>query len=159
MSIEPLQPPPPPGNRTPRQRQSLAWFRFYEELNDFLSADRRKRSFPHDFDRRASIKDMIESFGVPHTEVELILVNGNSVDFSHIVADADYISVYPVFESLDIRPLLKLRPEPQRKPDDRQLVKGLRGQAVSPNYGHDMQPALGCNQRPTPAMPYAKIPA
>jgi hypothetical protein len=114
--MEPLQPPPPPGNRTPRQRQSLAWFRFYEELNDFLSADRRKRSFPHAFDRRASIKDMIESFGVPHTEVELILVNGKSVDFSHIVADADYISVYPVFESLDIRPLLKLRPEPLRKP-------------------------------------------
>jgi hypothetical protein len=92
-----------------------ARMRFYEELNDFLPAARRKTGFEHTFRRRASIKDMIESLGVPHTEVELILVNGESVDFSHIVMDGDVISVYPVFESLDIRPLLKLRPEPLRK--------------------------------------------
>jgi len=85
-------------------------------LNDFLPADRRKTAFIHTFTRRASIKDMIESFGVPHTEVELIIVNGRSVDFSHIVTDQDHISVYPVFESIDIRPLLRLRPAPLRCP-------------------------------------------
>ena len=100
-----------------RQPQcSLAWFRFYEELNDFLPVYRRKRRFPHDFSRRTSIKDMIESLGVPHTEIEVILVNGESVDFSYIVNDGDDISVYPMFESLDIRPLLKLRPQPLRLP-------------------------------------------
>ena len=90
--------------------------RFYEELNDFLSPALRKVAFSHTFDRRASVKDMIESFGVPHTEVDIILVNGESVDFSCIVQDGDRISVYPVFESLDISPLLRLRPAPLRSP-------------------------------------------
>jgi uncharacterized protein with PIN domain len=90
--------------------------RFYEELNDFLSPALRKVAFSHTFDRRASVKDMIESFGVPHTEVDIILVNGDSVDFSYIVQNGDHISVYPVFESLDISPLLRLRPAPLRSP-------------------------------------------
>jgi len=90
--------------------------RFYEELNDFLPAALRKVDIPHTFDRRASVKDMIESLGVPHTEVDIILVNGRSVDFSYIVQDGDRISVYPVFESLDISPLLRLRPAPLRSP-------------------------------------------
>lgn len=93
-----------------------ATFRFYEELNDFLAPELRKTTFTHAFDRRASVKDMIESFGVPHTEVDLILVNGNSVDFHYIVGDEDRISVYPVFESLDISPLVRLRPKPLRHP-------------------------------------------
>jgi len=90
--------------------------RFYAELNDFLSPALRGIDIPHEFERRASVKDMIEAFGVPHTEVEVILVNGRSVDFSYIVQDGDRISVYPVFESVDITPLLRLRPEPLREP-------------------------------------------
>lgn len=90
--------------------------RFYEELNDFLSPALRKVAFSHTFERRTSVKDMIESFGVPHTEVEIILVNGRSVDFSCLVQDGDHISVYPVFESLDVSPLLRLRPAPLRTP-------------------------------------------
>jgi uncharacterized protein with PIN domain len=97
-------------------QRSLAWFRFYEELNDFLPAHLRTRRFPHVFARRASIKDMIEALGIPHTEIEVILVNGESVDFSYIVNDGDDVSVYPMFESLDIRPVLKLRPQPLRLP-------------------------------------------
>jgi len=93
-----------------------AWFRFYEELNDFLPPAQRKVGFEHRFDRRTSIKDMIESLGVPHPEIELILVNGRSVDFSHIVEDSDRISVYPVFESLDVSSLIRLRPNPLRNP-------------------------------------------
>ncbi len=90
--------------------------RFYEELNDFLTPKLRKVAFSHAFDRRTSVKDMIESFGVPHTEVDIILVNGESVDFSRLVQDGDRISVYPVFESLDVSPLLRLRPAPLRTP-------------------------------------------
>ncbi|MER2530018.1 MAG: Mut7-C RNAse domain-containing protein [Candidatus Competibacter sp.] len=88
--------------------------RFYEELNDFLPSARRKIRFIHEFQRRASIKDMIEALGVPHTEVDLILVNGQSVDFNHIVRDGDHISVYPTFESFDIQPLVRVRPRPLR---------------------------------------------
>jgi len=93
-----------------------ASFRFYAELNDFLPPARRQTAFDHAFSGRVSIKDMIESLGVPHPEVDLILVNGLSVDFHYTVQDGDSISVYPVFESLDIRPLLRLRPEPLRVP-------------------------------------------
>ena len=88
--------------------------RFYEELNDFLPLARRKVQFVHEFRRRASVKDMIEALGVPHTEIDLILVNGRSVDFTHIVRDGDRISVYPMFESLDIGPLVRVRPRPLR---------------------------------------------
>lgn len=89
--------------------------RFYEELNDFLPPQWRKTPFTHALTRRTSVKDLIESFGVPHTEVEVILVNGESVDFSYIVQPGDRISVYPVFESLDIAPLVRLREKPLRE--------------------------------------------
>ncbi|OQK17709.1 twitching motility protein PilT [Methyloprofundus sedimenti] len=90
--------------------------RFYEELNDFITPALRKVEIVHVFFRKASIKDIIESFGVPHTEVELILVNGISVNFAYTVKDGDRISVYPKFESFDITPILRLRPKPLRLP-------------------------------------------
>ncbi len=93
-----------------------ALFRFYAELNDFLPAERRQRIFPCSFELSGSVKDMIESLGVPHTEVDLILANGRSVDFAYLVRDGDHISVYPVFESIDISPVLRVRPEPLREP-------------------------------------------
>jgi len=92
------------------------YFRFYEELNDFLPKDKRKKRFEHHYIDRASVKDVIESFGVPHTEVDLILVNGKSAGFNYIINDGDEISVYPVFESLDISEVQHLRPKPLRRP-------------------------------------------
>ncbi len=89
-------------------------FRFYEELNDFLPKEKRKTRFEYNFIDRTSIKDMIESLGIPHTEIDLILVNGNSVNFSYLVNDKDDISVYPVFESLDISDIQHLRAKPLR---------------------------------------------
>ncbi len=91
-----------------------ALFRFYEELNHFLPPWRRRQTFRHSFRGRSSVKDMIEALGVPHTEIELILANGRSVRFSYLVRDGDRISVYPMFEALDITPLLRLRPKPLR---------------------------------------------
>jgi len=93
-----------------------AWFRFYEELNDFLPAERRRADFPYSFRGRPSVKDAVEAVGVPHAEVDLILVNGRPVDFHYHLEPGDRVSVYPVFESLDITPVLRLRPEPLRHP-------------------------------------------
>ncbi len=93
-----------------------AYFRFYEELNDFLPEEKRKVRFDHQFIDRTSVKDMIESLGVPHSEIDMILVNGNSVDFSYLVQHNDEISVYPVFESLDISSVQHLRKIPLRDP-------------------------------------------
>lgn len=93
-----------------------AWLRFYAELNDFLPPERRGRPVEYSFYVSPSVKDAIESFGVPHTEVDLVLVNGSSVDFTHPLKDGDRVSVYPVFESIDISPVLKVRPKPLREP-------------------------------------------
>jgi uncharacterized protein len=93
-----------------------AYFRLYAELNDFLPVERRGTSFSYSFTGRASVKDLIEGLGVPHTEVDLIVVNGESVGFAYQVEDGDRISVYPMFEALDIAGLERLRPEPLREP-------------------------------------------
>ncbi len=61
---------------------NLAWFRFYEELNEFLPSEKRKVEFNYSFAGTPSIKDAIEAIGVPHVEVDLILVNNLSVGFS-----------------------------------------------------------------------------
>jgi uncharacterized protein with PIN domain len=94
---------------------AIANFRFYEELNDFLPQERRKRVFRYACAKAATVKNAIEALGVPHTEVELVLVNGESVDYSYLVQEDDFISVYPQFEALDVSSLLKLRDEPLRR--------------------------------------------
>jgi uncharacterized protein len=91
-----------------------ATFCFHEELNDFLPSERRGREFPIPCARNATTKHMIEALGVPHTEVELILVNGQSVGFDRLLRDGDRVTVYPCFESLGITPLLRVRAGPLR---------------------------------------------
>ena len=99
----------------PNSTMNNVQFRFYEELNDFLPVEKQKVCFTHIVPPKTAIKDVIESLGVPHTEIDLILVNGKSVDFSYQVQSDDYISVYPVFEGLDISQIIHLRAEPLRK--------------------------------------------
>ncbi|MCL4183986.1 MAG: MoaD/ThiS family protein [Burkholderiaceae bacterium] len=93
---------------------TTATFRFYEELNDFLAPARRSRDFDHVCARAATVKHEIEALGVPHTEVELVLVNGESVGFDRLLRDGDRVAVYPKFESLDVTPLLRVRETPLR---------------------------------------------
>jgi len=92
-----------------------ACFRFYAELNDHLPLGQQYRLVERQFFLPASVKDMIESIGVPHAEVDLILVNGESSDFTRLIQNGDRVAVYPVFESIDITPVLRLRPQPLRE--------------------------------------------
>lgn len=94
--------------------REMVTFRFYEELNDHLKLDLRKREIPQYFNNGQTVKDAIEKMGVPHCKIDLILANGQSVDFDYRLNDGDFISVYPVFESFDISPVLRLHPEPLR---------------------------------------------
>jgi uncharacterized protein with PIN domain len=96
--------------------RSQAELRFYEELNDFLPEARRKRDIVVAIERGRSVKDAIESLGVPHVEVDLILVDGVSVDFAHVLRGGERVSVYPMFERLDIAPVRRLRGLPLREP-------------------------------------------
>ena len=91
-----------------------AEFRFYEELNDFLPAARRRRAFEWAFRGTPSVKDTIEAIGVPHTEVDLVIVDGRSVGFGEKLYGGERVAVYPVFEAIDISPLVRLRPAPLR---------------------------------------------
>ncbi len=93
-----------------------ATVRMYAELNDFLPSERRKRAFRYDFHGHPAVKDAIEALGVPHTAVDLVLVDGTSVGFDYQLRDGDRVAVYPVFETLDITPLVRLRPAPLREP-------------------------------------------
>jgi len=49
-----------------------------------------------------TVKHLVESIGIPHTEIGLILVNGNSAGFDFIVQIGDRVAVYPHFSSFEI---------------------------------------------------------
>jgi uncharacterized protein with PIN domain len=121
----------------------VAELRFYEELNDFLPEERRKRAIAVEVDRARSVKDAIESQGVPHTEVDLVIVDGRSVDFAHLLRGGERVAVYPMFESLDIAPLVRLRPRALRDPrfvaDTHlgKLARHLRMAGFDTLYGND----------------------
>jgi uncharacterized protein with PIN domain len=90
--------------------------RAYAELNDFVVAEDRGVTVRRPFQPHQTAKDVVEAMGIPHTEVDLLLVNGEPVDFGHRPSAGDRIAVYPVFEALDIAPVARLRPAPLRDP-------------------------------------------
>jgi hypothetical protein len=90
--------------------------RLYAELNDFVPESRRHVAFVVSCDARVAAKDLIERIGVPHTEIDLLLVNSEPAPFDRRLADSDRLAVYPVFESFDIGPVTRVRPEPLRDP-------------------------------------------
>lgn len=90
--------------------------RFYAELNDFLAPGQRGHEISLELNQPRSVKDLIESIGIPHPEIDLILVNGNPVRLDHLVQDSENISVYPLFRSLDISPIQHCQPEQPLEP-------------------------------------------
>src|SRR5262245_49382964 len=105
---------------------ALVFFRFYAELNDFLTPEHRGRRFFHALREAAAVKDTIEALGVPHPEVELILVNGTPVPLSHLLRDGDDVAVYPAFAMLELEGLTRAAPplpQPARFAIDAHLSK------------------------------------
>jgi uncharacterized protein with PIN domain len=90
-----------------------ATFRFYSELNDFLPRERRGRQITTPCARMATTKHMIEALGVPHTEVELLLVNGESAGLDLLLEEGDRVAVYPRFTRFDVA---SLAPAPSLPP-------------------------------------------
>jgi uncharacterized protein with PIN domain len=89
---------------------ATATFRFYGELNVFVAPARRQQAFACRCAQAATAKHMIEALGVPHTEVELLLVNGTPALFDHLLCDGDRVAAYPRFASIDSETLPPLRP-------------------------------------------------
>lgn len=92
------------------------YLRFYASLNQFFPAEKDGKIHTHYFKGRQSIKDRIESMGVPHTEIHLLLVNGSPVDFDYLVQEEDRISVYPPLSFLKLPDNFRLRPPYPGKP-------------------------------------------
>ncbi len=81
-----------------------ASFRFHGELAHFLPRERRGRSFAYDYARAATLKNAIESLGVPHTEVGRLLVNGEPATLQRTVRERDTVEVFPADANCDPDP-------------------------------------------------------
>jgi len=76
-------------------------FRCYGELNDYLPIFLRQKTLQLDTDP-VFIIDLINSLHIPYSQVELVLANGQSVDFFYTVQENDRVSVYPQFHSIEL---------------------------------------------------------
>lgn len=69
---------------------------FFGDLDFFLGSKFRTQPVERRLSERTSIKDVIESCGVPHPEVDAILVNGQAVGFDHTLVNEAEVTVLPV---------------------------------------------------------------
>jgi len=70
--------------------------RFHGDLNVFLGSKAGDAVIERRLAEKTSIKDVIESCGVPHPEVDLILVDEQPVGFDHTLANDTKVEVFPV---------------------------------------------------------------
>lgn len=66
------------------------------DLDFFVRSGARDRRIERSLGEKTSVKDVIEACGVPHPEIDLILVNGQPVDFDYAIASDADIELYPV---------------------------------------------------------------
>ena len=91
-------------------------FIFLGYLKQLLKKELRTAStFLHYFDRRASIKDVIESLGIPHPVIGNLIVNGQEVEFDYILLDNDAVEVSPLTPPVNPFIPTVLRPEALEK--------------------------------------------
>ena len=98
----------------PIQKTSI--FQFFKELNDFLPKDNQNKKFEYTFINKPSIKDTIQAIGVPHVEVDIILVNGKSVDLDYLVGGGEDIQVFPGTNQFQEKNVINHLPEYPEKP-------------------------------------------
>ena len=92
---------------------ALIKFTFHDHLKRLLHRDLREPVFfEHTLERKASIKDVVESLGVPHPVVGMLTVNCQEVDFNYILQDNDTVNVTPLRPPVDPFSPTLLRPVP-----------------------------------------------
>jgi hypothetical protein len=86
---------------------------FWGNLKELLRPPfRGLKRVEYELTRQASVKDIIEALGVPHTEVGRLIVAGREISFSFPGADDDTLDVYPLSPPVDVTTPTLLRPEP-----------------------------------------------
>jgi uncharacterized protein len=98
--------------------------RCHDQLNDFLPVQQRAITLEIASKSTRSAKDLIESIGIPHTEIDIIVDNGRSISLTDQVRPGDSIEVYPVFASIGryttTQAIIHCQPEPL--PDSRFIL-------------------------------------
>ncbi len=79
--------------------------RCYGELNEYLPAIWQHGSFGMTISCQTTVADVLNICLLPIAEIDLILVNGDAVDFDYQIKSNDKLSIYPFFRSIDIAPL------------------------------------------------------
>ena len=106
-----------------------AFFFFHNELNDFFQNESSEMCFEAEFNGHETVKHVIESLGVPHTEVGVILINGESVGFDQNPHHQNCIHVYPSRDGVLVSPVIDLKPEPLK--DIRFVLDGHLGKLAT----------------------------
>lgn len=86
-------------------------FRFYGDLKRFLPQGKRTGAFTYAVKGSPAVKDTIEALGVPHGEVDGLVINGRSVGFYEPVKGNDTIAVYPDSSKIRLRKIKRLKPK------------------------------------------------
>ncbi len=88
-----------------------ATFQFHADLDELLPKGKRGAKIQVKINGHETVKHLIEALGVPHTEVDVVLVNGESVPFAYRLKSGDQVQVYPPRVKVDVTPVIRLRPE------------------------------------------------
>ncbi len=103
-------------NLTYPQVLTTAHFRFLGTLNDFLPIEKRNIKFIHTVKGQPAIKDTLEALGVPHTEIDCMIVDGKSVDFAYQLKGGERVNVYSYDKAVKGKKIKCLRPKLPRNP-------------------------------------------
>jgi hypothetical protein len=95
---------------------STVHVRFFEELNQYLSIDQRKKWIDISTGEGTTLQNLLNTLKIPISEVELIIVNGHSQRLDYVLQSGDRLAVYPKFESFDIHEHVQFREHPLRNP-------------------------------------------
>jgi uncharacterized protein with PIN domain len=80
----------------------FVYIRLFAGLNFFVPNRLKQKTIQLRLFGNPSVKDVVESVGVMHTEFEFITVNGEIVNFSYRLNSSDHINVYPHFFQIDV---------------------------------------------------------
>ncbi len=87
--------------------------RLSDDLAGLLKRPRRGQTrITLPLDRRASIKDIIEALGIPHTEIWSLRLHGREIDFTHIPAAGEDLTLLGPVPPVDPCRPTRLRPQP-----------------------------------------------